>query len=67
MRTTKRLAVNVERDSVRAGDDIDAPHAKRVAFQAKGTLAGLCNVMTIFRRVSFQGKEFRFREAGFIS
>src|SRR5688572_3624104 len=39
MRTSKRFALNVERDSVCAGDDIDAPHAKRFPFQAKDTLA----------------------------
>jgi len=39
MPTSKRFALNVERDSVCAGDDIDAPHAKRFAFGGKATLA----------------------------
>ena len=33
------MPLNVERDSVCAGDDIDAPHAKRFAFRGKDTLA----------------------------
>ena len=39
MRTSKRLALNVERDSVCAGDDIDAPHAKRFTCRSSDTLA----------------------------
>jgi hypothetical protein len=39
MRTSQHFALNVERDSVCAGDDIDAPHAQRFAFQVKDTLA----------------------------
>lgn len=39
MRSSKRLALNVERDSVCAGDDVDAPHPKRFAYQANDTLA----------------------------
>lgn len=38
MRTSTGLAVNVERDSICAGDDIDAPHAMRFAFQLTDTL-----------------------------
>lgn len=45
MRTSKRFALNVERDSVCAGDDIDAPHAKRFAFQPKDTLAEALSVI----------------------
>ncbi len=30
--------MNVERDSVSAGDDIDAPHTKQFVFQAKVTI-----------------------------
>jgi hypothetical protein len=39
MQTSNPFALNVARDSVCAGDDIDAPHAKQFAFQAKDTLA----------------------------
>jgi hypothetical protein len=39
MRNPKLLALNVERDSVSAGDDIDAPHAKNFAYQINDTLA----------------------------
>jgi hypothetical protein len=39
MRTSKRLAMNVERDSVCAGDDIDAPHTKQFTFLENDTLA----------------------------
>ncbi|MDB5338862.1 MAG: hypothetical protein JWN70_4481 [Planctomycetaceae bacterium] len=47
MRTSKRLAVNVERDSVGAGDDIFAPHAKRFAFQARDTLADVLSAILV--------------------
>ena len=39
MGKTSRLELNVERDSVCAGDDIDAPHTKSFAFQANTTIA----------------------------
>jgi hypothetical protein len=39
MGTPKGLALNVERDSVCAGDDVDAPHAKQFAFRGGDTLA----------------------------
>lgn len=39
MPTLKRLALNVERDSVCAADDIYSPHAKRFVFESNATVA----------------------------
>jgi hypothetical protein len=39
MRSSEHFSLYVERDSVCAGDEVDAPHAKRFPFQPKDTLA----------------------------
>jgi len=38
MATAKPLFLSVKRDSVCAGDDVDAPHARRFEFQSSVTL-----------------------------
>ena len=37
---SQHLILNVVRDSVCAGDDVDAPHAERFIVEADTTLAG---------------------------
>jgi hypothetical protein len=39
MRTSNHITLNVQRDSVCAGDDAFAPHAKRFKLQANETLS----------------------------
>ena len=38
MRTSKPMILNVERDSVCAGDDNDAPHTKQFSFESNASL-----------------------------
>jgi hypothetical protein len=45
MHAGNRVLLNVERDSVCAGDDVDAPHCKRFAFDANVSVVDALSVI----------------------
>ena len=44
-RVTDDIRVALSRDSVAAGDDVDAPHAKTLTLPATATLSDLCTAI----------------------